>query len=625
MAENKRKRPRQSFATVVSNNWFALKKVAHYTPGLFVLMFVEILLIELLAAAGAYFNYFLLNEVSAADGSFVRAAIIIGVMAVAMLALYGLDKWFWFVFNGVMSEKLHMKMHEELFRKAQQLDLACFDDPEFYNDFVWAMDESRKRALQVVQDTATFIGKLVGCTSLVGLMLSIDPLIAVVLLVSSVISIVCESMANRLHYDREKEIRPLWRVNGYINRVFHLGDYAKEIRISDAEEMVMEQYAENNVKIIDCQYKYGRKYYLLYGLGFGMMELLTFYGTLLYMIFKLKAGVLAIGGFAAAIQVIWNIRWHLLGLVRRIINFPNHSLYIEKWREFLHFEPRVTGEKTDLPPFESLELRNVSFAYEFSAHPKYRFRENPSSNERREALRNVNLTIKAGDKVAIVGYNGAGKTTLIKLMMRLYDPTEGVILYNGVDIREYDPAAYRQQIGTVFQDYRLFATSIAHNVMNGEYDEIAHRETVLSALDKSDFTAKLETLPEGIDTHLTREFREDGTNLSGGEAQKVAIARVFAADYPIVIMDEPSSALDPMAEYQLNQSILHHTQDKTVVFISHRLSTTRIADTIYMFEKGALVEQGSHEALLAQDGKYAEMFRLQSEKYEGSGADGDCG
>ena len=616
MAENKRKRPRQSFATVMSNNWFALKKVAHYTPGLFVLMFVEILLIELLAAAGAYFNYFLLNEVSAADGSFARAAIIIGVMAVAMLALYGLDKWFWFVFNGVMSEKLHLKMHEELFRKAQQLDLACFDDPEFYNDFVWAMDESRKRALQVVQDTATFIGKLVGCTSLVGLMLSIDPLIAVVLLVSSVISIVCESMANRLHYNREKEIRPLWRVNGYINRVFHLGDYAKEIRISDAEEMVMEQYAENNVKIIDCQYKYGRKYYLLYGLGFGMMELLTFYGTLLYMIFKLKAGVLAIGGFAAAINVVWSIRWHLLGLVRRIINFPNHSLYIEKWREFLHFEPRVTGEKTDLPPFESLELRNVSFAYEFSAHPKYRFRETPSTNECREALRNVNLTIRAGDKVAIVGYNGAGKTTLIKLMMRLYDPTEGVILYNGVDIREYDPAAYRKHIGTVFQDYRLFATSIAHNVMNGDYDETAHRDTVLSALDKSDFTAKLDTLPEGVDTHLTREFREDGTNLSGGEAQKVAIARVFAADYPIVIMDEPSSALDPMAEYQLNRSILHHTQDKTVVFISHRLSTTRIADTIYMFDHGALVEQGSHEALLEQEGKYAEMFRLQSEKYE---------
>ena len=615
MSKNTRKRPRQSFATVMNNNWFALKKVAYYTPGVFVLMFVEVLLMELLNVGYTYFNYFLLNEVGAAEGSFLRAAVIIGVMSVAMLSLYGLDKWFWFVFNPIMGEKLHLKMHEELFRKAQQLDLACFDDPEFYNDFVWAMDESQKRTMQVVQDTVSFVSKLIGSASLFGLMLSIDPLIAVILLVSSVSSLVCEPLANRVRYAMEKEIRPLWRVNGYINRVFHLGDYAKEIRISDAEEMVMGQYDENNGKIIDCQFKYGKKYYLLYGLGNGMMQMLTFYGTLLYMIFKLKAGTLEIGGFAAAINVVWSIRWKLLDLVRRITRFPDHSLYIEKWREFLHFEPRVTGEKIDLPPFESLELRNVSFSYEFSAHPKYRFREDPSSNECREALRNVNLTIRAGDKVAIVGYNGAGKTTLIKLMMRLYDPTEGVILYNGVDIREYDPAAYRQHIGTVFQDYRLFATSIAHNVMNGEYDEAVHRETVLSALDKSDFTVKLQTLPEGIDTHLTREFREDGTNLSGGEAQKVAIARVFAADYPIVIMDEPSSALDPMAEYQLNQSILHHTQEKTVVFISHRLSTTRIADTIYMFEKGTLVEQGSHEALLAQDGKYAEMFRLQSEKY----------
>ncbi len=625
MSKNNRKRPRQTFATVVSNNWFALKKVARYTPGLFVLIFVELLLMELLAAGSAYFSYFLLGEVSAVDGSFVRAAITIGIMSVAMLVMYGLDKWFWFVFQPIMNEKLHLKMHEELFKKAQQLDLACFDDPEFYNDFVWAMDESQKRAMQVVQDAGSFIGKLAGSTSLLGLMLSIDPLIAVVLLVSSIVSIVCESLGNRVHYKREKEIRPLWRVNGYINRVFHLGDYAKEIRISDAEEMVMDQYAKNNVKIIDCQFKYGKQYYLLYGLGFGLMQGITFYGSLLYMIFKLKAGALDIGGFAAAIQVIWNIRWHLVGLVRRIINFPNHSLYIEKWREFLRFEPTVTGENTDLPPFESLELRNVSFSYEFSAHPKYRFREDPSSNECREALRNVNLTIKAGDKVAIVGYNGAGKTTLIKLMMRLYDPTEGVILYNGVDIREYDPVAYRKQIGTVFQDYRLFATTIAYNVMNGEYDETAHRDTVVTALDKSDFTVKLSTLPEGIDTHLTREFREDGTNLSGGEAQKVAIARVFAADHPMVIMDEPSSALDPMAEYQLNQSILHHTQDKTVVFISHRLSTTRIADTIYMFDRGRLVEQGSHDDLLAQDGQYAEMFRLQSEKYERSGADGDCG
>jgi ATP-binding cassette subfamily B protein len=292
----------------------------------------------------------------------------------------------------------------------------------------------------------------------------------------------------------------------------------------------------------------------------------------------------------------------------------------------MRYEPSIRGSITDIPPFESLELRDVSFTYAY-ANPKYQFHEAKELERRErehkeyEALRHVSMTIRRGDKIAIVGYNGAGKTTLIKLLMRFYDPTEGQILYNGIDIREFDPEAYRRHIGTVFQDFKIFATSLAENVTNGAYDATLDRERVEDALRCADFSDKLSALEEGLDTHLTREFNDKGTNLSGGEAQKVAIARVFAKEYPIVIMDEPSAALDPMAEYQLNQSILHRTNDKTVVFISHRLSTTRIADVIYMFDGGQLVEQGSHEQLLTQSGKYAEMFRVQSEKYrENSGA-----
>ena len=270
---------------------------------------------------------------------------------------------------------------------------------------------------------------------------------------------------------------------------------------------------------------------------------------------------------------------------------------------------------------EAIQFKNVSFSYEFSAHPKYLFNDKnhvltQKESENKDALKNVNMTIRAGEKIAIVGYNGAGKTTLIKLIMRLYDPTDGEILYNGINIKEFDTDEYRKMIGTVFQDFKIFATTRAENVMNGKYNAPADEKTVLKALDSADFSEKLSELSEGINTHLTREFNEKGTNLSGGEAQKVAIARVFAQDYPIVIMDEPSSALDPMAEYNLNQSILHNTNDKTVIFISHRLSTTRIADKIYMFDTGKLIEEGSHNELLDQNGKYAEMFRVQSEKYQ---------
>ena len=214
-----------------------------------------------------------------------------------------------------------------------------------------------------------------------------------------------------------------------------------------------------------------------------------------------------------------------------------------------------------------------------------------------------------------MGYNGAGKTTLIKLLMRLYDPTEGQIRMNGRDIREYDVDGYRDKIGTVFQDFRIFAASIAENVMNGIYHEETDRQTVLTALDAAGFTEKLNKLEQGIDTPLTREFNQKGTNLSGGEGQKVAIARVFARPYELIIMDEPSSALDPVAEYNLNQAILQYAADKTVIFISHRLSTTRMADRIYMFAEGQLCEEGSHDELMALNGKYAEMFNMQAQKY----------
>lgn len=614
-----RNKNRQKLSSIIRNNALMLGKIAKYTPDYFFLMIAEGFVWGAINAAMALFNYKLLNAVD--DGSsFMYAVKIIGTMAVFYLFSYAFDKWYWGYRNPLIRRKLQLRMHEELFVKALSLDLACFDDPEFYNDFVWAMNESDTRAVAIIEDTGKLINRGVSSAAMLSLLYTIDPVIALILFLSSAVTIICNLYGNRIQFNYNKDTNELWRKKGYIDRVYHLADYAKELRTNHASELIMNDYDENMDKLIAMDRKYGIKYFLLYGLGWSAVGNITFFALILYMITQLGNGSILVGGFAASVSVIWKIRWMLTDLIERITKYPKHSLYVEKYLEFMNYEPEVKGEITDIPPFESLEFCDVSFSYEFSSHPKYKYHEEdhtpPKKEDGKNVLRHVNLKISKGEKVAIVGYNGAGKTTLIKLIMRLYDPTEGEILYNGVNIKEFDPAEYRKMIGTVFQDFKIFATTVAENVMDGEYTE-DDRQTVLVALEAADFTDKLETLDNGIDTQLTREFDDNGTNLSGGEAQKIAISRVFARKYPIVIMDEPSSALDPMAEYNLNRSILRNTEGKTVIFISHRLSTTRIADKIYMFDTGNLIEEGSHSQLLEAGGKYAEMFRVQSEKYEG--------
>lgn len=616
---DKSKRQRQKISSIFKNNLFMIKKIAKYTPDYFVLMIIDGIIWGFINSASAYYTFNLLNAVS--DGTdFTYAIKIIAIMALFYLLAYVFDRWYWNIHNPIMRQKLHLKMHEELFVKSLSLDLACFDDPEFYNDFVWAMNESDKRAVSVLEDTGKLINRIVASSTLISLLMTVDPVIAIVLFLSSSITIFCNLAGNKVSFKHSKESNPLWRKNSYINRVYRLSDYAKELRISRANDLLMKEYDENAQKIIDMDVKYGKKYFLLHGLGWTAVSDLTYTLILIYMIIMLGNGSLLIGGFAASATMIWRIRWMLSDLIERLTKYAEHSLYIEKYREFLRFTPSIKKGEMKLEPFESLEFKNVSFSYEFSNHPKYLFHDEDhvspkKESENKDALKNVNMTIRAGDKIAIVGYNGAGKTTLIKLIMRLYDPTCGEILYNGINIKEFDTDEYRKMIGTVFQDFKIFATTVAENVMNGKYCVSQDEQTVLKALEAADFSEKLSELSEGIDTHLTREFNENGTNLSGGESQKVAIARVFAQDYPIIIMDEPSSALDPMAEYNLNQSILNNTTDKTVIFISHRLSTTRISDKIYMFDTGRLIEEGSHSELLELNGKYAEMFRVQSEKY----------
>ena len=597
MTDKKKDEKKIKVGAIVRNNVFLLRLACKYAPLYVILAVLEGVVWGINNSIELYYTKILFDMIGK-ETPFFKVLNLIIFMAVYNLLLFLFHYWYWKIKKPLIQKDLQYRLHTELFEKARSLDLSCYDDPEFYNDFIWSINESDTRVQKQLDDLGKFINRVVASILVTGLIVTIHPILAVIILFFTVVRIVFQMWKAKEDYKRAQDFNPLDRKTDYINRMFRLADCAKEIRLTRVSENLLHEHEKAIEEKKALVRKYAPKRYWLSVATWVMMSLGDGVVILFLLYELLVTGSIALGDFAAGVTAIWQLSWLLRDLMDRLVKSKEHALFVDKMKTFLAYQPKIVGGTLIPSAFESIELRGVRFAYKDD-----------------EILKGVSLKIHRGDKIALVGYNGAGKTTLVKLLMRLYDPTDGEILYNGINIKEYDLDAYRACIGAVFQDYKIFASTIAENVL-ADIDDGTKRDTVLTALQKSAFEEKLSTLEKGIDTELTREFYKDGTNLSGGEEQKIAIARVFAQPYELLIMDEPSSALDPISEYKLNHSIVESAEDKTVIFISHRLSTTRHADRIYMFESGKVIESGTHNELVANEkGKYYEIWHAQAQYY----------
>ena len=587
----------------IKNTLYMLRCVARYTPAFFFWTVIEGLVWGCIHSfTNVLFVKALFDKIEA-DAPFSDILVLVIWMAAFFILSYIFHEWYWQLIEPKARQTLHERMQSELFCKAMKLDLACYDNPEFYTDFVWAISEADSRAVQVAEDMGKIINRVVSTSVIIGVLLTVDIWIVLAICGAVAVTVWLKLWRTKIQFKRELEMKPIRRKADYISRVFYLADYAKEIRMSRAEDVLDREFDRSVEGLTGSIRRYSGKLFAIGAARSVSTSMLFDVGLLLLLVYKMMVQqAITLGDFAASVGATWKLFWQINNLMDYLANFKEHSLYAEKFKTFLRYQPTVCDKAgvRELPgAFGGLEMRRVSFTYPGAEEP---------------VLRDISLTIKPKQKIALVGYNGAGKSTLIKLLMRLYDPTEGVVLLNGENIDGFTLTSYRELFGAVFQDYQLFAASIAENVVTGTYTD-DKRERVIQALTDSGFAEKLESLPLGIGTSLTKEFDPDGIQLSGGEAQKIAIARIFTKPCDVVILDEPSSALDPSSEYELNRMMMSAAFDKTVIFISHRLSTTRMADVIYMLESGTIIEQGSHEELMTLDGKYAEMFRMQAEKY----------
>ncbi len=497
-------------------------------------------------------------------------------------------------------KRVYKALNNRIFEKASKVDISCYEDPAFYDAYQRATEIlTNSIYMAFAVDLSMLLGDAIALVLVIGIVTSIDPMYLIFLAPVAIVFAV-EIAKSKLMYKRDLSMTTNNRIKAYSQRTVFLKEFSKDIRTSNIFSVILRRFDKavtDNIRIIKT---YGVKLFLLsmvYSIFGEFIPIVGTYSLASYQFIQNNGSDIA--GFSVVLSSINSVRQTTTGISDSLAELTNMALYFQNLHDFFDYESKVVPGEKMAEEFETLEFRDVSFRY-------------PSAEE--DALRHVNLKINKGETVALVGVNGAGKTTLVKLLLRFYDVTEGEILYNGVNIKEYNTDSLRRRFATVFQDYKTFALSVYENVLCHEGTE-EERAIAEQALRQSGVWDKVASLPEGADTVLTREFDENGAGLSGGETQKTAVARMFARQFDIAVLDEPSSALDPIAEYNMYENLIKATADKTVIYISHRLSSAVLSDKIFVLGDGTVLESGTHSELMEQGGIYAEMFTLQASRY----------
>jgi ATP-binding cassette subfamily B protein len=502
----------------------------------------------------------------------------------------------------LLQEQVANRIQMLVMRQANALDLVFFERPQFYDLLQQVQREATFRPVQMVQTAFGLIRQVLTFASLLALLVNLEWFIAAGALLSPIPAFISSARYGWQGYQMMRWQSPLRRMMAYLTNLMTTDTYNKEVKLFTVGNFFIERfsnlfqryYAENRALVI-------RRY--VAGASWSMLTVLTSGLTFLYVAFRTLGGSISVGGLTLYVQAAEGVSQAFSALLSGLQSMYEHQLYLKTLFELLDFQPQVRAPEHPTPirhPIqEGIEFRNVTYSYEGKDEP---------------ALKDVSFSIARGETVAIVGHNGAGKTTLVKLVARLYDPQEGQVLIDGRDVREYDPDELRGEFGVLFQDYVSYQFSARENIGIGRVERLDDTPAIAAAADKSGAASVIDRLPQGYDTVLGKWF-DGGVNLSGGEWQKVALGRAFMREAQILILDEPSAALDAKAEYELFSRLRELAHGRTAIFISHRFSTVRQADRILVFEQGRLIESGTHEELLELGGRYAELFNLQAASY----------
>jgi ATP-binding cassette, subfamily B, bacterial len=505
----------------------------------------------------------------------------------------------------LLQNAVTMRIQLMVMEKAASLDLQFYEDPTSYDLLRRAQNDSINRPVLMIATAFGLLQTILTLLTMIAFLVGVSWILAILVLLSPVPAFIADTRYGWRGYNIARWGSRLLRRMTYLVSLVTTDSFAKEVKLFGLGHYFIERYRLIANVFYDTQRAQLVRRYMT-GFALGNISTIVTSATYLYIALQAIAGRLSLGALTAYTQAAIQVQNSIQSVLGGFSGMYEHNLYLNNLVELMAKEPSLpvaTAPKSVPTPLRGeIRFENVSFVY-------------PGSETR--ALDGVSFTIAVGETLAVVGRNGAGKTTLFKLICRLYDPTEGRILIDDVDIRDFEPADLRRQIGAMFQDYVDYQATAAENIGLGNVPEIADRDEVVRASKQAGSDELIANLPEGYDTALGKWF-DAGVNLSGGEWQKVALARAFMReDARILLLDEPTSALDAQAEYDLFERLRSLTHGRTAVYISHRFSTVRRADRIIFLEHGRLVEEGTHEDLMRLRGRYARLFRMQAAAYTG--------
>ena len=504
--------------------------------------------------------------------------------------------------NTAHSQQVTDYMQNIIHAKSVEADLEYYENAKYHDALQRAQQEAPYRPPQILNRLAQAGQNAISLVAMVGLLISLHWGIIGILLVATLPAVLVRTKFSKIMYNWQRQRTQLERQSMYLGWMLTNEQFAKEVRLFDLGGWFSQEYRQIREQLYREKLGLSTKRSVAFFLSQAFAGVLIF-AVFAYIIYQTIEGALLLGDLVLYYQALQKGQNNLRLTLNNVSGLYEDNLFLANLYEFLDLQPRVIDPAQPKPiPVKvrrGIEFKNVNFSYADSA---------------RQALKDINLTIKPGETIALVGENGSGKTTLIKLLCRLYDPTSGSITIDGVDIQLFKIADLRRQVSVIFQDYAKYHFSAAENIRVGDTDVPPGDKEIYSAAVRSGAHDVITKLPQGYDTILGKLF-DSGEELSIGQWQKVALARAFLRDSQVIVLDEPTSAMDPKAEYEIFKKFRELIKDQSAVLITHRLSTVKMADRIYVMDGGKIVESGTHDELMQLQQSYAHLFETQAQNY----------